>query len=255
MIPSKLLLHIVANLCQGFFLVSCGISQKVVQYDDFSGDVNQPIIFANGWGQNYNYPIIIDLSNAIVNEDSALIAYVQNAINTWNKAIGRTILTLRTGVVTKTGNNFRGLYLPLDDPFRALYYDQISGGSGGWVANTGKKSDIIATTIYTASQGTILNASIRFNRDFFYFGNTQTQYDNFSQSIADMESIALHELGHLLGLGHVINETNSVMYPTIRVGHSTIAAPSYVRCISVADLERIRSIYPGGSASTACINP
>lgn len=252
---AKYFLQLCVFFSMGIVLFSCGMPTKVVQYDDFSGDVNQPIIFANGWGQDYTYPIIVDISTAINSENSTLVTYIQNAINTWNNAVGRTILSLRTGTVTKSGNDFKGLFLPLIESYHALYYDQISGGTGGWTSNTGKPSTTIATTIYSSRQNIITNASIRFNRDTYYFGETTGNYNTSTQYVADMESIALHELGHLLGLGHATTETNSVMYPTISVGHSTPSSPTYVRCISSNDLERIRSVYPGGIASTACMNP
>ncbi len=251
----KLFIQVSLFLSMGFLLISCGMPTKVVQYDDFSGDVNQPIIFANGWGQDFNYPITVDISTSINSENASLVTYIQNAVDTWNNAIGRTILTLRTGTVTKTGNDFKGLFLPLLEAYHALYYDQISGGSGGWTSNTGKPSTTIATTIYSSKQNTISNASIRFNRDTYYFGETTTDYNTSTQYVADMESIALHELGHLLGLGHATTETNSAMYPTISVGHSTVGSPTYVRCVSLNDIDRIRSIYTGGTASTACVNP
>ncbi|WGL58707.1 matrixin family metalloprotease [Pigmentibacter sp. JX0631] len=235
------------------FVTSCGMPEKVIQFNDFTGDVNQPIVFANGWGQNYSYPVTVDISTAITSENSNLATYIQNAVNTWNSAIGRTILTIRTGVVSKTGNDFKGLFSVLQDSYHALYYDQLSGSNGGWLSNTGKPSTTIATTAYTATQGTILNASIRFNRDTYYFDDITTNY-NSAQIIADMESIILHELGHFLGLGHV-TETNSIMYPNYSPGHTVGSSYSSIRCVSANDLTRIRSIYSGGSASTACLNP
>ena len=90
--------------------ISCGMQQKTVEYDDFSGDVNQPIIFSEGWGTNYNYPVIVDISTAITSENSNLYNYIQLAVDTWNNAIGRTILQLRQGTVTKTGNSFSSLF-------------------------------------------------------------------------------------------------------------------------------------------------
>lgn len=236
-----------------FLVVSCGMPEKVIQFNDFNGDVNQPIVFSNGWGQNYSYPVTINISTAITSENSNLADYIQNAVNTWNNAIGRTILAVRTGVVTKTGNDFKGLFSVLQDSHHALYYDKLSGSNGGWLSNTGKPSTTIATTVCRATQGTILNASIRFNRDIYYFDDITTSY-NSAQIIADMESIILHELGHLLGLGHV-TETNSIMFSTYTPGHTFGSSYSSVRCISTSDLTRIRSIYTGGSASTACLNP
>lgn len=237
------------------FITSCGLQQKKVEYDDFSGDINQPILFSEGWGTNYSYPVIVDLSTAISSENSSLQTYVQNAIDTWNGAIGRTILQLRTSTVSNTGNAFPSLFLPLQDIYYALYYDQISGGRGGWVNNTGKPSTTIATTVYNSRQNIIMKADIRFNRDTYYFGNTVSEYNSSTQYVADMESIALHELGHFLGLGHAVNETNSAMYPTISVGHNSVSSPTTVRSLSCNDLARIRSIYTGGTAATiTCVN-
>ncbi len=239
-----------------FMITSCGLQNKTVQHDDSTGNINQVVMFSQGWGSSYSYPITIDISTQISNENSSLITQIQNAINTWNNAIGRSILTLRTGVDTYSGNSFPGLYTPLQNPFKALYYDEISGGSGGWVNNTGKNSNIIATTIYNSNGNSIFGADIRFNRDAYVFGDTTTGNNTSTAYIADMESIALHELGHVLGLGHAINEANSVMYPYINVGSNNSSLLTTARCLSANDVARIRSIYPGGaSANLSCTAP
>ena len=238
------------------FITSCGSQNKTVQHDDSTGDINQVILYSQGWGASYNYPITIDISTQISNENASLITQIQNAVNTWNNAIGRNILVLRTGVDTYTGNSFPGLYTPLQYPFKALYYDEISGGMGGWVNNTGKSPSIIATTIYSSNGTSILGSDIRFNRDAYIFGDTTTGSNTNTAFIADMESIALHELGHVLGLGHAINETDSVMYPYINVGPNSTSSPTTARCLSANDVARIRSIYPGGvPANLSCMAP
>lgn len=239
-----------------FLITSCGMQTKTVQHDDSTGDINQVILYSQGWGSLYHYPLTIDISTQISNENSSLISQIQNAVNTWNHAIGRTILILRTGVVSYTGNSFSGLYAPLQYPFKALYYDKISGRNSGWVNNTGKSSSIIATTVYSSDGYSILGADIRFNRDSYIFGDTTTDYNTNTEFIADLESIALHELGHVLGLGHAVNEVNSVMYPYITVGHNSVNIPTTARCLSSNDVDRIRSIYPGGSfPNLSCIAP
>jgi hypothetical protein len=231
-------------------IISCGMQKKTVEYDDFYADIDQPIVFSEGWGTNYNYPVTVDVSTAITSENSNLISYIQSAVNTWNSAIGRTILQLRTGTVTKTGNDFSSLFLPNNEPFNAMYYDQISGGIGGWVNNTGKPSSTIAATIYNFKKNVISKANIRFNRDKYYFGNTATDNTFSGLDVADMQSIALHELGHFLGLGHVASERNSVMYPTIDVGlNNPPTRKSRIIDPSCNDIERIRTIYPGGVSS------
>lgn len=239
-----------------FMVSSCGLQNKTVQHDDSTGNINQVILYSQGWGPFYSYPITIDISTQISNENLSLITQIQNAINTWNNAIGRSVLKLRTGIDAYTGNSFPGLYTPLQNPFKALYYDEISGGSGGWVNNTGINPNIIATTIYNSNGSSILGADIRFNRDAYVFGDTTTGNNTSTEYIADMESIALHELGHVLGLGHAINETNSVMYPYINVGPNNSSLPTTARCLSANDVARIRSIYSGGSqANLSCMAP
>lgn len=57
--------------------------------------------------------------------------------------------------------------------------------------------------------------------------------------VLDLYSVALHELGHALGLGHSDNP-NAVMYPYYRK----------VAALSGDDITAIQSIYAGGSATT-----
>ncbi|GLY31485.1 matrixin family metalloprotease [Kineosporia sp. NBRC 101731] len=52
----------------------------------------------------------------------------------------------------------------------------------------------------------------------------------------DVETVALHEFGHLLGLTHT-TVAGAVMYPAI-AGHSTL------RELQPDDLERLRALYP-----------
>ncbi|MCL7039377.1 hypothetical protein MKW94_028735 [Papaver nudicaule] len=51
----------------------------------------------------------------------------------------------------------------------------------------------------------------------------------------DLETVALHEIGHLLGLGHS-KEPNAVMFPSIRAG-------SLKRKLYADDIQGIRSLY------------
>jgi len=63
-----------------------------------------------------------------------------------------------------------------------------------------------------------------------------------------MESLAVHELGHLLGLTHV-KETEdrfSVMNPSLFIGEGMIT-----RRLSKGDIVRIRSIYGIGDPTLA----
>ena len=70
---------------------------------------------------------------------------------------------------------------------------------------------------------------------------------NDERLVVDMESLALHELGHLLGLSHVDQSLDrySIMNPSLLIGEGLIT-----RNISRGDIARLQKIY--GCAGTAC---
>jgi hypothetical protein len=239
---------------QFFFIIFCFSSTSCKNM--VPPDPHQPIVYTNGWG-NVNYPIRIDLSTQITNEDSTLQVQIQNAITTWNSSIGRNILTLRANFLTAVGNDFRslddpGFFFLNGNPIYGFYYDQMVGNLGGWLQNTGKDSDVLATTICIGLGNTIQSAAIRFNRDDYVFMDARSTgtHPAHAQIPIDMESLALHELGHFLGLGHVTGEEDSIMSPSMPAGLLSSTTLNSLRCPSANDVARIRSIYPGGTAST-----
>ena len=108
-------------------------------------------------------------------------------------------------------------------------------------------SGVLASTIITAqiSTGHILDSDVFFNPEI-RFATAQ------SQGEFDFESVALHELGHGLGLDHndACSAARTVMYPTISVG-------AQVRSLFGPEVEGVRYLYPaagggpGGGVVTA----
>ncbi len=85
--------------------------------------------------------------------------------------------------------------------------------------------------------GQIIDADIMFNPDVSFSLSTTTPSDRF-----DLESVATHEVGHLLGLDHS-NILSSAMFPTILPG------VSFPRTIALDDMIGLSTIYPDASFS------
>ena len=85
--------------------------------------------------------------------------------------------------------------------------------------------------------GQIIDADIMFNPDTSFSLSTTTPSDRF-----DLESVATHEVGHLLGLDHS-NILSSAMFPTI------LAGVSFPRTIALDDMIGLSTIYPDASFS------
>jgi hypothetical protein len=67
------------------------------------------------------------------------------------------------------------------------------------------------------------------------------------RELVDMQSLATHELGHLLGLAHVDEkyDSSSIMNPSIFIGEGMA-----MRSLSVGDIQRIQKIY--GCQGSSC---
>jgi len=194
---------------------------------------------ANGWKRSL--PIRFLTSQEI---QPQVVKQLQTAMSTWEKAVGKTMFEY-DGSEAKTGADFRELYEPLNDNVNGHYFDN------SWFKATGKPNSVLATTIWennSKDAASIVKADIRYNAEFYIFGNSLEAFSEGKRTIVDMESLALHELGHLLGLTH-INESEdrfSVMNPSLFIGEGMIT-----RKLSKGDIIRIRSVYGVGDPTLA----
>ena len=145
----------------------------------------------------------------------------------------------------KKGSNFASLYEPLDDAQNGHYYDF------NWNQATGKPASVLATTIWEndpSDSTAIVKGDIRYNAEFYIFGDALKEFSEGKRTIVDMESLALHEVGHLIGLSHIDENADrySVMNPSLFIGEGMMT-----RRLSEADIARVRSIYGIGDASLA----
>ena len=160
------------------------------------------------------------------------------AMQTWETAAGQKLFDFR-GTDTAVGDSFRDLYTSLRDDVNGHYLDN------NWT-KTGKSKLVLATTIWSnveSNGDAISTADIRFNSESYLIGNSfqLDQRPDDHREIVDMESLALHELGHLLGLSHIseTEDRHSIMNPSLYIGEGLAT-----RSLSRQDVERIQRIYP-----------
>ena len=173
-----------------------------------------------------------------------LVEQVQNAMNTWEAAVGLDLFSYE-GLDDVAADNMSELYNTLKDDKNGHYLDLQ------WVKNTEKSRLVLATTVWENSPeapDSIAKADIRYNAESYKFGDSLEEASADRRIMVDMETLALHELGHLLGLTHVSVDDDpfSVMNPSLFIGEGLAS-----RNLSTGDVERIRSIYGVGDDSQA----
>ena len=164
------------------------------------------------------------------------------AIKTWEWAVGKNLFEFAGTHEQTTGDSFTDLYSSLDDQINGQYLDN------DW-AKTNKDDAVLATTIWNngSSGAEIAKADIRFNNEYYVIGDSLQLSAEGNKEVVDMQSLALHELGHLLGLAHIdVNvDSYSIMNPSLFIGEGLTS-----RKISRGDIERIQQIY--GCEGDAC---
>lgn len=244
---------IMACLLLGFVnFVACGSQlYQVSVAEDFqpssavnaaNPDMNDPestlyaIHAPSGWTQ---LPILFRFGKHMNQEQKLHFAA---AIKIWEWAVGKTLFTY-AGIHDDTdGDSFTDLFSSLDDNVNGQYLD------GDW-AKTKKAKYVLATTIWSngPDYNLISKADIRFNHQHYIIGDSLIQLSEENRNVVDMQSLALHELGHYLGLAHVQAEVDSlsIMNPSLFIGEGLTS-----RKLSKGDIERIQMVY--GCEGDAC---
>lgn len=167
---------------------------------------------------------------------------INAAIKSWETVVGKKLFVTE-GIDSRDGDDFKGLQDSLPDFINGDYLDM------NWV-KTGKPNQVLATTIWqnsTQNGSKIDTADIRFNGQNYMISDSLVAVSNDEKAVVDMESLALHELGHLLGLVHVDSsiDSASIMNPRLYIGEGLTT-----RVLSKGDIERIQRIY--SCAGDAC---
>ncbi|MGE0171570.1 MAG: matrixin family metalloprotease [Oligoflexales bacterium] len=227
--------------------VACGSSLYQVSLDEDShmeaSNTNAADPSSNEYGIHArdgwtNLPVSSLLSVEMMMEQKV---HLYAAMLKWEWAVGRKLFRL-DGNTAKHGDDFVDLYSSLNDQLNGHYLDL------DW-EKTAKKREVLATTIwsYDTSNTKIATADIRFNEEYYLIGDSLKTKASETKEVVDMQSLALHELGHLLGLAHVGAEEDeySIMRPSMFIGEGLSN-----RTLSAGDIERIQKIY--GCEGDAC---
>ena len=192
---------------------------------------------SHGWVQ---LPIRFKVGSKM---DRGQINGLRNAMTSWESAVGKKLFEFGGVHQNVEGDSFPDLFSSLTDRVNGNYLDH------DWL-KTKKDDGILATTIWQNSAGddeSIETADIRYNLQHYVLGDALEMRKKDTREVVDMESLALHELGHLLGLTHIEADVDSqsIMNPVLYVGEGLIN-----RRLSVGDLERVQRIY--GCDGSAC---
>ena len=219
----------------GWVTTACGVAPQGQSISDTSAP-------ASGMAQSrlggFHNPMGWENQGEVhVHEDvpKQILPAVLEAIDVWNEAIGFNLVRFAGLSSTDRGTT---LYASLGDESTILYYET------SWEATTGKSAMTLATTIWenqSGGNGHIERGDIILNGEYWAYADAKEAGDEGGEPwLVDASTVIIHEIGHLLGLGHVDDEDDesSVMSPYTKVGPG-----AWHRHLSSGDTHRIRTIY------------
>ena len=174
-------------------LQACGMKPAPQESCNFVQNGDQQRV---SWGAQTPVVMLIDSSVPAVFFDS-----IKDAAAVWNQAVGREII--------KIGGWTNAASTSLPDGVNLIYFQR------NW---DGERTEQARTTIYWSGDR-IYEADVKINeRDFGFFSGSTPEPGKI-----DMESLLIHEFGHVLGLRHMV-VAGSVMQPTL--SGATVVNPS-----------------------------
>jgi hypothetical protein len=177
------------------------------------------------WGDPTNVGVVISSIGSPDISDSSTDIALRLAIEAWNDSSGTT-----AQLIEDTSAESRARTDWSSSSIHMFWFDEEN--DTGYFP--GGSSTVAITPIWFYSSGRIDDADVLFNGKNFRF-TTSGQSGRF-----DVQDVATHELGHLLGLDHS-GSAGATMYPYV---DSTIILH---RSLSEDDVTGLRDMYPEGS--------
>ena len=144
--------------------------------------------------------------NSMNQTDSTVLSAIQEAANLWTVGANRCTGQIYTSSFVNTYAGTTALGQAAASDGNCYTYDGVN--VVGW-GNT--PSGVLAETCIKTSQGRAIEADIRISTGaLFYTGSSGAG----CSSKFDLRQIFAHEVGHVVGLNHVMASTNQLMKPT-----------------------------------------
>ncbi len=180
------------------------------------------------WSNPANIGITISSQGSDNLPDQSDLWAMRGSIASWNRATGTSAqLVEDTAAASQARTDWAA------DDLHLMMFDETN--SSGYLP---PGSGIVAVTpVWFVSGGRIIDADVLFNGRTFSF-TTSGQSGSF-----DVEDVATHELGHLLGLDHS-GCVGASLYPYVSPGMTLH------RSISSDDEHGLRDAYPSGSRAS-----
>ncbi len=180
------------------------------------------------WNTPSNIEIVINSTGSDDIADESETAAIRLAIDEWNAVSGTSATLVEDALPSqqaRTDWKKQGIHLVLFDETNTSEF--FPPGSG---------TVAITPVLFNGFTGAIADADVLFNGDNTFWGfTTSAQPGSF-----DVQDVATHELGHLLGLDHT-GSAGGTMYPYVD--------PTIIlhRSASDDDARGLRDAYPSGA--------
>lgn len=170
-----------------------------------SGSASHKDVF--GKWSNSSLPITVRFSEDFTSSE---ITKLKSVSQQWEDSSGTDLVTFTSATVVNKDFSTSTSYLDGNIEVHQVNSDALPETSlaitiyNGFIINSGTSSEYIQ----------LVDADILFNYFDFNFST------NLTPGTFDLESVMIHEAGHLFGMGHAPSDASSVMVPNIQAGRS-----------------------------------